>query len=168
MLCDVVVLVLLEGEFFGKGHVLFDKFDVFLCQKFDLLVEELVDPLVLGQFLGPGCVFVLGLEFDLAQFHLDGPNLLANVLALGVLLLHLVLESVDFRFELLLNKCQLLYFLLFLFVLPNQGQDSVLLFSAQVFEFTHLYCLLVKQPLFLLEGTFYCFPFLLQLSYLPF
>ena len=48
LLCDVVVLVLFEGEFLGEGHVSFNEFDVFLCQKFHLLVEELVDPLVLG------------------------------------------------------------------------------------------------------------------------
>ena len=66
------------------------------------------------------------------------------MLALGVFLLHLVLESVHFRFELLLNKCQLLYFLLLLFVLPNQSQDSTLLFSTQLFEFSHLHGLLVN------------------------
>lgn len=48
LLCDVVVLVLLEGEFLGEGHVPFDEIDVFLRQKLHLLIEELVYSLVLG------------------------------------------------------------------------------------------------------------------------
>ena len=90
------------------------------------------------------------------------------MLTLGVLLLHLVLEPVHFRFELLLSKCQLLNLLLLLFVLPDQRKNSIFLLSAQIFEFCHLYCLLVNQPLFLLEGSFNCLLFLLQLSYLLF